>query len=70
MLMWKTNYLYEGGILNISTLTPQDLFYPLKTSNGLHLCKLFLKNVYDIFEKTSINIIALLAAFQSMLVYL
>lgn len=27
-------------------------------------------NVYDIFEKASINIIALLAAFQSMLVYL
>lgn len=27
-------------------------------------------DVYDIFEKASINIIALLAAFQSMLVYL
>lgn len=36
MLMWSTNYLYEGDILKISTLTPRKLFYLLKSFNGLH----------------------------------
>lgn len=70
MLMWNINYLYEGGILKISTLTPRKLFYLL--SNVLTDCTSvnYPSDVYDIFEKASINIIVLLAAFRSMLVYL
>lgn len=70
MLMWNVNYLHEGGNMNNKHTNLSEVVYLLSKGSMGCTSANDPSNVYDTFEKASINIIALLAAFQSMLVYL